>query len=279
MRPLSASIAAAPSLPRAGRLWQRWRSMRIWLELMRNLAVRDVETRYKHSLLGLYWTIINPLLMTVIYTFVFKVVMKVQSGKIPYVVFLVTGLTFWNLFGNGIMSATASITGNAGILAKLYFPRVVLPTAAVLARLIDFGFALAVTGCFIIGFRVPVHWSALLLIPVVALQICFTLGVAYVVSALNVILRDISQIVGLLLMLWIYVSPVMFPATGRSNALQTLLLVNPMGGIIQAERDLIFTGHLTQPAMLWLAGAWSVFAFVGGLALFKRLEPVFAEVM
>jgi ABC-2 type transport system permease protein len=279
VRSLSATIAAAPSLPRAGRLLRRWHSVRIWMELMRNLAVRDVETRYKHSLLGLYWTIINPLLMAVIYTFVFKVVMKVSSGSVPYVVFLVTGLTFWNLFGNGLMSATASITSNAGMLAKLYFPRVVLPTAAVLARLIDFGFAVVVTACFIVGFHVPVHWSALLLVPVVALQLCFTLGVAYVVSALNVILRDVSQIVGLLLMLWVYVSPVMFPATGHSNALQTVLLVNPMGGIIQAERDLIFVGHLTHPAMLWLAGAWSVFAFMGGLALFKRLEPLFAEVM
>jgi ABC-type polysaccharide/polyol phosphate export permease len=271
---------AAPPVPRSGeRLLRRWRSLRIWLELMRNLAVRDVETRYKHSLLGLYWTIINPLLMAAIYTFVFKVVMKVSSGSIPYVVFLITGLTFWNLFSNGIMSATGSITGSAGILAKLYFPRVVLPTAAVLARLIDFGFALGVTACLIAAYRVPVHWSALLLPAVVALQLCFTLGVAYAVAALNVILRDVSQIVGLLLMLWIYVSPVMFPAAGHSNALQTVLLANPMGAIIQAERDLLFTGHLTQPAMLWLAGAWTAFAFVGGLALFKRIEPVFAEVM
>lgn len=260
-------------------LQDRWKTSFIWFELMRNLAIRDVETRYKHSFLGLYWTIINPLLLALIYTFVFKVVLKVSSGSIPYVVFLITGLTFWNFFANGIMSASQSVTANAGILAKLYFPRVVLPTASILARMIDFGFALVVMAFFILVYKVPIHWSVLLLPLVVALQVLFALGIAYIVASLNVILRDISQIVGLVLMLWVYMCPVMFPFTGHSNALQTILLINPMGAIIQAERDLIFTGYLTQPAMLWLAGAWAVFTFTGGLTVFKNLEPVFAEVM
>ncbi len=246
---------------------------------MRNLAVRDVETRYKHSLLGLYWTIINPLLLALIYTFVFKVVFKAASGPIPYVVFLITGLTFWNFFANGVMSATNSITGSAGLLAKLYFPRIVLPTASVLARLIDFGFALVVTGAFVFGYHVRLHWSGLFLPVLVLAQMVFTLGIAYIVAAVNVVLRDTSQITGLLLMLWVYFCPVMFSAAGHSNALQTALLINPMGALIQSERDLLFTGYLTHPTLLWVAIVWVVFVFVAGVTIFKRLEPLFAEVM
>ena len=124
------------------RVRQRWASLALWLELIRNLAVRDVETRYKHSLLGLYWAIVNPLVTAAIFSFVFGVLFKAgdSTKPIPYVVFVVTGLTFWNFFGNGVGSATTSITGSASLLAKIYFPRVVMPTAAVLARLIDFGF-------------------------------------------------------------------------------------------------------------------------------------------
>lgn len=103
--------------------------------------MRDVETRYKHSLLGLYWAIINPLVTAAIFGFVFGVIFHATSKPIPYVVYLLSGLTFWNFFTNGLMSATVSVSGNAALLAKIYFPRVVLPTASILARLIDLGFS------------------------------------------------------------------------------------------------------------------------------------------
>ena len=142
MKPHGERVGGASALgvlvATAGR---RWLSLRIWLELIRNLAVRDVETRYKHSLLGLYWAIINPLVMALIFSFLFTVIFHASSKPIPYVVFLLTGLTFWNLFANSLMSATGSIAGNAALLSKLYFPRVVIPTAAVMARFIDFLFS------------------------------------------------------------------------------------------------------------------------------------------
>ena len=133
-----ADLRAVASPHSAGTPWTR---ASLWFELTRNLAVRDVEIRYKHSLLGLYWALINPLITAAIFAFVFGVILHATSKPLPYVVFLLTGLTFWNLFGNGLTSATLSVTGSAALLAKLYFPRVVLPTASVLARLIDFAFS------------------------------------------------------------------------------------------------------------------------------------------
>ena len=260
-------------------LLRRVQSLGLWLELIRNLAVRDVEVRYKHSLLGLYWAILNPLVTAGIFGFVFGVIFHATSGNTPYAVFLVTGLTFWNLFANGIMSATVCVTGNASMLAKLYFPRVVLPTASVLARFIDFLFSALVLLAFVLLYHVPVYWSSLWIIPLLGLQIMFTLGIAYLFASLNVLYRDMTQLVGLVLMVWMYLTPVMYAATGHGATLQGILLMNPMGGIMQAERDLMFVGHVTQPAFLWSAAAWAALTFVGGLAVFKRIEPLFAEVM
>ncbi|MHB1937967.1 MAG: ABC transporter permease [Acidobacteriaceae bacterium] len=258
---------------------RRWHSIRIWVELIRNLAVRDVETRYKHSLLGLYWAIINPLLMAVIYSFVFTVIFHASSKPIPYVVFLLTGLTFWNLFANSIMSATGSVTGNAALLSKLYFPRVVIPTASVIARFIDFLFALFVLAVFILTYHVRVYSSLIWIVPIVGVQTLFALGVGYLLAAFNVLYRDMTQLVGLLLMVWMYLSPVMYPIGNVSNTIQSILLINPMGAMIQAERDLLFTGSLTQAPYLWAAVAWAGFLFLFGLYQFKRVEPSFAEVL
>ena len=193
--------------------------------------------------------------------------------------YLITGITFWNLFANGLMSATSSVSGNASLLAKLYFPRVVLPTAAILARLIDFLFSVVILLAFILIYHVPVHWTSLWLIPLLVLQLSFTFGIGYIVAALNVLYRDMNQLIGLVIMIWIYFAPVMYSITIASPTIKDVLLINPMGAIIQAERDVIFTGHLTEPIFLWIAMAWTALALLGGLVLFKRTEPLFSEVM
>ncbi|MDA8193227.1 MAG: ABC transporter permease [Thermaerobacter sp.] len=254
----------------------RWR---LRLELMRNLAVRDVETRYKHSLLGLYWAIINPLVTAGIFSFVFQVIFHASSKPIPYVVFLLSGLTFWNFFTNGMMSATVSVSGNAALLAKIYFPRVVLPTAAILARLIDFAFSALILLVFIVLYRVPVHWTLVFLPLVLLVQIGFTLGVGFIVAALNVLYRDVTQLVGLLLMAWFYFSPIMYRITVVPARIRPFLLLNPMGATVEAERNLLFTGHLLHPHYLDAAVVSTVAVLAVGYWIFRRVEPLFAEVM
>jgi len=256
--------------------WERWT---LWGELVRNLAVRDVETRYKHSMLGLYWAIINPLVSAGIYGFVFGLIFHASSKPIPYVVFLLTNLTFWNLFANGVMSATGSISGNAALLAKIYFPRVVLPTASVLARLIDFLFSALVLLIFIAIYRVPVHWQLIALPAVLLIQLAFTLGISYLVAALNVLYRDVSQLIGLILMIWIYLSPVMYRVSSVPAKLRMFLLINPMGAVLEAERNLLFLGHLHHPHYLDLAAATALVTLIIGWWVFHRIEPLFAEVM
>ena len=278
-KPFAALPPARPTLDFAD-LRQRLRGVPVWLELLRNLAVRDVETRYKHSVLGLYWTMVNPFLSAFIYTFIFGTILHTgTSGGQPYVVFILTGFTFWNLFANGLSSATGSITGSASLLAKLYFPRVVLPAAAVLARLIDFLFSLGILGIFVAAYRIPVHWTVFWLIPLVLLELVFAWGMAFLLSGLNVVYRDVTQLLGLVLMIWTWLAPVMIAVNGRGVWIQSVFLLDPMGGIIQAERDVIFSGTLTSPVSVASAVAFTAFVFIGGLAVFKRIEPLFSEVL
>jgi ABC-2 type transport system permease protein len=265
--------------PIFARVLRPWDGISLWLELTRNLAVRDIEIRYKHTLLGLYWAIINPLLTAAIFSFVFSVIFHANTHPIPYVVFLVTGLAFWGLFANGVMSATTSVTGSAALLAKVRFPRVVLPTAAVLARLIDLGFSLFVVAVFILIYRTPVHWTAIWIVPIVALQVLFTLGIGYLVASVNVLYRDMTQLIGLVLMIWMWLSPVMYALDSVPAPIRHVLLMNPLGAVVQAERELLFTGYVTNLSSLWVAAFWACVAFVGGLAVFNRIEPLFAEVM
>ena len=258
---------------------RRLDELTVWGELVRNLAVRDVEMRYKHAMFGLYWAIINPLITAAIYTFVFTEIFRVNTGSVPYVVFLLTGLTFWGLFANGINSAINSITGNAPLVAKVYFPRIVLPTATVLARLIDFWFSLLVLGVFILIYRTPIHWTAFWIVPILGLQILMTLGVSYLVAAANVLYRDVAQLTGLVLTIWMWLSPVLYSIEHVKPELRTFLLANPMGALLQAERDLLFGGHIVNVASVWTAGAGACGAFALGILVFKHIEPVFAEVM
>jgi ABC-2 type transport system permease protein len=254
-------------------------SSRRWYELIRNLAVRDVEIRYKHSLLGLYWALINPLVMAVIYSFVFGTIFHAKSGPIPYVVFLLTGLTFWNLLNNGLMSATGSVTGNAQLLAKLYFPRVVLPTASILARLIDFGFSFVILIGFILAYRVPLHWTALFIPLILVPQVVFALGLGFLCAALNVLYRDVSQLIGLVLLMWMYLSPVMYRASQLPANLQAIVYFNPMGSFMEVDRNLMFKGTLGDPTYLWSILIWTLFTYAFGLRIFKKIEPLFAEVL
>jgi ABC-2 type transport system permease protein len=136
-----------------------------------------------------------------------------------------------------------------------------------------------VVAVFILIYRTPVHWTAIWIVPIVALQVLFTLGIGYLVASVNVLYRDMTQLIGLVLMIWMWLSPVMYALDSVPAPIRHVLLMNPLGAVVQAERELLFTGYVTNLSSLWVAAFWACVAFVGGLAVFNRIEPLFAEVM
>ncbi len=254
--------------------------LRRYYDLTLGLALRDVKVRYQLSLLGLYWAVLNPLLMALIWSFVFTKIFNARGPSgIPYVVFLFCNFTFWNLFANSLLTAVNCLTGNAGLLAKLYFPRIILPTSSVMARLVDFGFSLIVLVFLIVYFKITpaknLWWLPILLI----VQLTFTLGMAYLVAALNVLYRDVNQIVGIMLLLWMYLSPVLYTINQIPKRIQAYFLFNPIGQLVSTEGGIVLgNGYVDHHAVV-ITMAISICVFAIGLLVFHWLEPTFAEVM
>lgn len=257
--------------------WQR--SWTQWTELTLQLARRDVMIRYKHSVLGIYWAVLNPLLMALVFTMVFSKIMRVKVVGVPYVVFMLTGLTVWNLFSNSVTSAVQSLTGNANLLAKSYFPREILPTSAIVARLVDFFFALVVLIFFFLIYHVHLGWTAFALPLVLLPELLFTLGVSYLVAAVNVLYRDVNQLVGLVLMLWMYLSPIVYTIALVPARYYKVYLLNPMGEAVYLSQEIMLYNRLPFSWHYLLFVLVSIGMFLVGWGIFRRLEPIFGEIM
>ncbi|WP_242868745.1 ABC transporter permease [Desulfotomaculum copahuensis] len=253
---------------------------RLYLNLTFALAWRDVRVRYQLSILGLYWAIINPLLMAIIWAFVFSHIFRAASlNNVPYVVFLFCGLTYWNLFGNSLSTATTSLTGNAMLLSKQYFPRLILPTAAVLARVVDFFFSLLVLGLLMWYFHLSPNWNLWMLLPLLVIELFYTLGFAYIVSSLNVLYRDMAQLVSIVLMFWMYLSPVFYVLQQVPEKARRYFMYNTIGLLVDAQRNIFLAGTPVNWHQVLVSFLISLAVLIAGWTLFRWLEPLFAEVM
>lgn len=247
----------------------RYRSL-LW-----NLVKRDLKVRYKNSILGFFWSLLNPLLMMAVLTVVFSVVMRVPVERFP--IFLLCGLLPWNFFSVSLSNASGSIVGGAGLLKKVYFPREVLPLSAVFANLVNFLLALAVFFPFFLVFHVHLTWLALLLPVAVLLELLFTAGICLIFACLNVFYRDITQILEVMLLIWYFLSPVFYPTSMVPARYLPLYMLNPMAVFISFYRDLLFLGHLTVHEHIVYATLVSFLVMLAGLWMFGRFAHRFAE--
>jgi lipopolysaccharide transport system permease protein len=264
--------AVSPMAPgRAFRaLWAR-------RELVLTLARRDVRARYQQSILGIYWTAINPLATAAVYTVVFSFIARVPVGSPPYAVFVLSGLVPWSFFSNALVNATSSLVGMAGLLTKIAFPREILPLAAILARLVDLVASLAVLLLVMAWFGLPPRWTMLLLPIPIVIELAFLVGLGLILSAANLFYRDVGQLLSVLLSLWIFLTPVVYPLDLVPTSLRLWIALNPLTPVVVACRALIVEGQVPDFGSLGGSAAISFLFLVVGYALFKWLEPVFAE--
>lgn len=250
------------------------------LGLVGALALRDVSTRYKHSFLGLYWALVNPFLTALIFAFVFGGILRVPlSAHVPYAVFLVVNLTFWSFFANSLTSATMSVMANAPLISKIYFPRLVLPTAAVLARMVDFLFSAAAAALFMLFYRIPVGWVLPAFLLPLAILLALALGCGYMVAALQVLYRDTAQIVGVVTMLWMYLSPVMYATSKLPQGVRVFVQLNPVAGVLEFVQAVVLQHRWTSLGPLTYSAVVSAVILTLGILLFRHVEDVFGEIM
>lgn len=250
------------------------------LDLTLVLAVRDVKIRYQLSVLGIYWALINPMLMALVWGFVFNNMFKSQGVEgVPYLVFLFCGLTLWQLFSNSIMSSVNSLVGNATMLSKVSFERIILPSSSIIARFVDFIFSLLILIVLMVYYDISVTKEVLWLPLLLIVQLMFTAGLAYLFSAINVFFRDVSQIISVVLMLWMYISPVLYTVKQIPEDIRKYFSYNPIGQLIHMEVTAIFGKTGPNINDLLLTTSISIVTLFIGILIFKKLEGSFAEVM
>lgn len=275
--------------------WTTWREklheLRQYRYLLRNLVVRDLKARYKNSVLGILWSILNPMFLMLVFTIIFSVLANNQIRQYP--IFVLVGLIPWNFFSGALTSGTISVTGNSALVKKVYFPRELLPTSALLSNLVNFLFAFLVLVVFLFVFDVGLTRHALWIPFLLLTQLIFTLGLCLLLGSLTVFYRDVLMILEVVVLAWFFLTPVFYSLEmfGSSvtllgitfNPAQVMRWINPMASIIDGYRTVLW-GTYNSGGPVGMNGAYlvrtfvtSVIVLVVGYAVFSRLNPLFGE--
>ncbi len=248
-------------------------------ELLFQMMRRELSSRYRQTFLGIAWAFIKPAATVVIFTFVFSGLAKIPSDRIPYPLFLMAGLLPWTLFSTAVASGVSSLTGQSNLVAKIYFPREILPFASVAASALDSFIALLFLIGLMIHFGVGLTWNVLYAVPVLMIEILLILGVTLFFSLANVWYRDAAHAAGLLLQLWMYLTPVLYPLDLVPGTARWMMGLNPMAGIVEGFRSAVIMGAPPEPGLLaWSFGA-SLIIFLAGYGVFKHFEFRLADVI
>jgi lipopolysaccharide transport system permease protein len=248
-------------------------------ELLYFLTKRDIKVRYKQTVLGGLWAIIQPAFTMIVFTLFFGRLAKMPSDGIPYPIFVYAGLLPWTYFANAVAASGNSLVGSANLITKVYFPRIMVPASASLAGLLDFAVAVLVLAVLMVYYRF-VPGAGILLFPfLVALTFLCAVGVGLWLSALNVQYRDIRYAIPFLIQIWMFLSPVIYPVSLVKGKYQWLLALNPMGGVIHAYRASLLGHRPIDWSLLAVSALIILVLFLGGLGYFKRMERTFADVV
>jgi len=268
---LSSSLGPIEYLQHLADFWNR-------RDLLWHMTIRHLRGQYKQSVLGYAWAFVNPLSQMVIMSFVFSTILRVgTNGDAPYPLFLFVGLVPWLFFSAALASGTDSVTGASSLVTKVYFPREVLPTAAVLTKLVDLFFGFVILALLMVYYgRLPE--STCYLFPLLfCIHLVFVLGLTYPLAALNLYFHDVRFLVGVVLTLWFYMTPVLYPASAVPDKYRWVFDINPNAVLIDAYRRVILYGQEPDLKKVLVGAAVAAITFLVGYWLFKKMEAGFAD--
>src|SRR5688572_8909424 len=272
------SIIRPPAFTPAGMVRDAARLYR-YRDLLYTLTRHRIHVRYKQSVLGASWAIVQPVSLMLIYTLIFSLIVRMPSDGTPYAVFAYSALLPWTFFSTALTNATNALVTHTQLITKVYFPREILPLSYILASLVDFLVASSVFGGLLLYYRVPVSSTALYAVPTMLILVCFATAVALIFSATQVRFRDVGVALPLMLQLWMFATPVVYPLSAVPERLQGIYSLNPMVGLIESFRHV--TVHRARPnlALLGIAATVSFCLLVAGWIYFKRVESTVADVI
>ena len=265
--------------PKYGLLDLNWRELKEYHELLFFLALREIKIRYKQTVMGASWAVLQPLFTMVVFTLIFGGLAQMPSEGIPYALFSYSGLLLWIYFQNALTNAGNSLVGNAPLLSKVYMPRIFIPTAPCLAGLADYGIAMTILAVMMVYYQF-VPTAAILLLPlIVFLTFLLAAGMGYWLSSISVKYRDVQFALPFFIQLLMFVSPVIYPTDILSGNLQWLLSLNPLTGLINAHRAVLL-GHVpVDYAGLGISAVITIVIFASGVLYLRRTEKYFADLV
>ncbi len=260
--------------------WKIFDLRELWAyrELLFFLTWRDVRVRYKQAVLGMGWVVLQPLLMTIVFTIFLGVIIRVPSDNIPYPLFAYSGLVLWTFFAGAISNSGNSLVGNAHLITKVYFPRLLIPLASILARLVDLVVAFVILIGLMIYFRAGISPSLLFVPVLILLLAALALGLGMWTSSVNVKYRDVGLALPVFIQLWMFVSPVVYPSTLVPEQWRLVYSLNPLVGIIEGFRAALFGKSFNWQALAISAIVTTVLLVYAGYA-FKSREKTFADII
>ena len=239
------------------------------------LVKQDLQGRYKGSIFGFLWTLLNPLFMLLIYSVVFQFVFK--SGIEHYPIYLFVSLMPWNAFNSMIGGGTTCASNNASILKKVYFPREVLPLSVIISNTIQYCFSLVITIIAILVSGIGLSFNALFLPLIILVQITFAFGLILMLSAANVFVRDVQYMMNPIMMIWMYASPILYSISMVPEKFLNIYKLNPMVSILQGYQDILYNKTLPDFKSLGITFGISIILVVLGWLIFNKLQKRFAE--
>lgn len=268
---------------RPARGWAALNLRDLWLyrELIYFMTWRDLKVRYKQTLLGASWAVLRPFLSMVVFSIFFGGLAKVSSDGLPYPVFSFTGLLPWELFVTALSVASRSLVQNSHMITKVYFPRIILPLSSILAGLVDFAIAFVVLLGLMLYFRTPVSPNIWALPLFLLLALVSSLGVGLWLAALNVQYRDVGYVTPFLTQFWMFITPIVYPASMIPEKWRLVYALNPMTGVVEGFRwSLLGSAQqiVTGPTIL-ISAAVALVMLVSGVVYFRRMERVFADMV
>ena len=254
------------------------RDLWIYRELIFFMVWRDVKVKYKQTLLGMAWAVVQPVMTMLVFTFVFDRVANLPTDGIPYEVFSFTALLPWGLFVTALNQGSRSLVAHNNMVTKIYFPRLILPMSSVFSGLVDFAIAFVILLGLMVYYKVMPAWQVLWTLPLfLLLGVVTALGVALWLSAINVKYRDVNHALPFLTQFWLFATPVAYSFSHLSEKAKLLLSLNPMTGVVNGFRWALLGSGTGPDITLWISVVISILIFISGLFYFRSMEKTFAD--
>ncbi|TFG65683.1 MAG: ABC transporter permease [Gemmatimonadales bacterium] len=265
-------------LPPGPLLRVNWQELWAYRELLFFLAWRDILIRYKQAVFGVLWALIQPLIKVVVFSLIFGRFAKIDSEGFPYPVFVFAGLLPWQFFSESLGHSSGSVLGSSGLITKVYFPRLIIPLSSIGAALLDFAISFVLLVGMMFYYGVAPTAGLLMMGPLILMTVLVSLGVGILLSALTVSYRDFRYVIPFMMQIWMFLTPVVYPARFIPETWRWLLFLNPMSGVVDGYRSAILGKSFDWPN-LGLSLVMGVAIFLLGVLYFRKTESHFADIV